>query len=150
MGGLVGDTIAARKKCLAYLVAEHLNSKGHSAQVHENRTNSKGHTDLVVVESSIGLIHLTASSNLDPNEKIRISDYQSDKQDFLADKTYVAYGWNTKDNRTIILFVLTDDLLGIENMCKSDIQKISKRDLNKVFAGDLPQEATHPFQSTPI
>ncbi len=134
MTRLVGETVMQRKMCLAELVRDHLRFElGHTAELIENRTNSAGHTDTVLVNSSLGLIHLTASSSLDQNERIRTTDYQKGEQNFLADKTYVAYGWNTKDARTIILFVPTTSLVGIESLSRSELQKLSNRELNKVF-----------------
>lgn len=133
MTRLVGDTVAMRKKCLAELVRDHLMGLGHMAELVEHRTNSAGHTDTVVVASSLGLIHLTATSSLDPNEKIRVVDYKHGEQHFLADKAYVAYGWNTSDARTIILLVPASDLVGADSLSRSELLKLSNRELNKVF-----------------
>lgn len=134
MSLLVGDTVLKRKKCLAELVKEHLITLGYEAKTIENRTNSAGHTDQVIVESSIGVIHLTASSSLEPNASIRAADYQEGGQDFLADKNYVAYGWNTKDRRTIIMFVPAREIEGKASLTKNEIKKLSERTLNKVFS----------------
>lgn len=130
---IIGKTVLDRKKCLASLVEEHLNSLGKAATIIENRTNSKGHTDRVLVQSSIGLIHLTASVNQDPDGSIPTSDYQDGSQDFLADKDFVAYGWNTKDKRTMIMFVPVDSVLGNKSLSKSQIRASSNRDYNVVL-----------------
>jgi hypothetical protein len=130
---IVGDTVSKRKKCLASLVEKHLISLGHEAQLIENHTNSADHTDQVVVKSSIGLIHITASSDTDPNASIRASDYQDGKQDFLVDKSHVAFGWNTKDRRTIILFVPAIYVEGKTSLTKSEINQLSDQGLNKVM-----------------
>ncbi len=134
MSLLVGDTVPKRKKCLAELVKEHLIALGHEAKIIENRTNSAGHTDQVIVESAIGLIHLTASSSLEPNASIRAADYQEGEQAFLADKEFVVYGWNTKDQRTIIMFVPAKKIQGKASLTKSEIKQLSERTLNKVFS----------------
>lgn len=133
MSHIVGDTISKRKRCLAELVKEHLISLGHEAEVIENRTNSAGHTDQVVVESSIGIIHVSASSSLEPNACIRAADYQEGGQAFLVDKKYVAFGWNTKDRRTIVMFVQAKAVEGKPSLTKIEIYKLSERALNKVL-----------------
>tara|TARA_B100000745_G_scaffold166791_1_gene109177 strand:- start:40 stop:450 length:411 start_codon:yes stop_codon:yes gene_type:complete len=133
MSFIVGDTILKRKKCLAELVRDHLTALGYEAKMTENRTNSAGHTDQFVVESSIGLIHISASSNLEPNASIRAANYQEGSQHFLAEKKYVAFGWNTKDKRTIIMFVPAKEVEGKPSLTKNEIKKLSERSLNKVL-----------------
>ena len=133
MSFIFGDTVSKRKKCLAELVKDHLLALGHDAKLTENRTNSAGHTDQIVVESSIGIIHISASSSLEPNASIRAADYQEGDQSFLADKSYVAFGWNTKDQRTIIMFVQSAEIEGKSSLTKNEIKKLSDRDLNKVL-----------------
>ena len=128
-----GKTILERKKSLAALVAHHLSSLGHSASVVEGRTNSLGHTDRVLVESSIGLVHLTASVNQDPDGSIPTSDYEDGGQSFLADKDFVAYGWNTKDKRTMIMFVPVSVVLGNKSLSKSQIRSASSREYSTVL-----------------
>ena len=78
---ITGTTVLERKKCLAALVAGHLTSLGHTASIIEGRINSQGHTDRVLVESSIGLVHLTASVNRDPQGSIPTSDFEDGSQD---------------------------------------------------------------------
>ena len=128
-----GKTVLERKKCLAALVARHLESLGHSASVVEGRTNSEGHTDRVLVESSIGLVHLTASVNREPDGSIPTSDYEDGSQSFLADKDFVAYGWNTKDDRTMIMFVPVANVIGNKSLSKSQIRSASRREYSTVL-----------------
>lgn len=56
-----------RKRQLAGLVAEHLRSIGHDATVLTGHLNASRHRDQAIVESSIGMVHTTASSSTDPN-----------------------------------------------------------------------------------
>lgn len=130
---LSGKTVLERKKCLAALVARHLASLGHTASVVEGRINSQGHTDRVLVESSIGLVHLTASVNREPDGSIPTSDYEDGSQSFLADKDFVAYGWNTKDNRTMIMFVPTASVIGNKSLSKGQIRSASNREYSTVL-----------------
>jgi len=120
---IVGKTVLERKRCLASLVSAHLNSVGAEASIVENRVNSKGHTDRVLVLSSIGIIHLTASVNQDPDGTIPTSDYQDGGQEFLADKDFVAYGWNTKDKRTMIMIVPVHAVIGNKSLSKGEIRR---------------------------
>ena len=122
-----GKTVLERKKCLAALVARHLASLGHTASIVEGRVNSQGHTDRVLVESSIGLVHITASVNREPEGSIPTSDFEDASQAFLADKDFVAYGWNTKDDRTMIMFVPVADVLGNKSLSKNQIRSASSR-----------------------
>lgn len=133
MSLITGSSNIARKQCLANLVKEHLIEIGHKAEIVTERQNSAGHTDRIAVESSIGLVHVTASGNLDPNGKIGISDYQGSEQTFLADKSYIAFGWNTQDGRTIITFVRAENIAGKTFPTKLEIQQLSERSLNKVI-----------------
>lgn len=130
---LIGDTVSKRKKCLAELVEKHLNAIGHKAKLIERRANSAGHTDRVLIESDLGFIHLTASSNLQPNERIRTARYKDGDQAFLADKAYVAYGWNTEDDRTLIMFVSAGAIKGKVALTKTEIEKLSDQNLNAVL-----------------
>tara|TARA_R110002060_G_scaffold29939_3_gene40391 strand:+ start:1563 stop:1781 length:219 start_codon:yes stop_codon:yes gene_type:complete len=70
MSKISGKNIIERKKSLADLEVLQLTELGHEAKVINNRANSKNHTDRLLVESSIGLVHITALSSTDPNEKI--------------------------------------------------------------------------------
>jgi len=119
---IVGNTVLQKKKCLANLVAVHLKSVGHEASIIENRVNSEGHTDRVLVDSSIGLVHVVASVNEDPNGSIPTSDFEDGSQSFMTDKKYVAYGWNTKDRRTIVMVVPTSFVLGHKSLTKNEIK----------------------------
>ena len=128
-----GKSKLDRKKCLAEIVAQHLVSLGHTASVVEGRINSAGHRDQVLVESSIGLVHLTASNNTEPGGSILSSDIENASQQFLADKSFVAYGWNTKDRRTMVMVVPIAAVLGNKSMTKDQIRLASVRELSKVL-----------------
>ncbi len=130
---IIGKTKLERKKCLASIVAKHLVSLGHTASVVEGRINSKGHTDRVLVESSIGLVHLTASVNQEPDGSIPTSDHADDSQAFLADKDFVVYGWNTKDKRTMIMFVPIVSVIGNKSMSKSQIKSANNCEYSTVL-----------------
>ncbi len=130
---ITGTTVLERKKSLAALVAGHLTSLGHTASIIEGRINSQGHTDRVLVESSIGLVHLTASVNRDPQGSIPTSDFEDGSQDFLADKDFVAYGWITKDHRTMIMVVPIARVLGNMSLSKNQIREASVREYSTVL-----------------
>jgi len=130
---IVGNTVLQKKKCLANLVAKHLNSIGHEASIVENRVNSVGHTDRVLVESQIGLVHVVASVNDDPNGSIPTSDFEDGDQSFLTDKNFVAYGWNTKDKRTIVIFVPTSFVLGHKSLSKNQIKGAKVKEFSFVL-----------------
>jgi len=133
---LVGTTVSERKKCLAELVAKHLNELFNSddSEVVKGRVNSAGLKDQVVVESKkLGLIHLTATGSVEPNDTLVTSGFEDGNQNFLADKAYVAYGWNGKDGRTFLMFVKSENVEGRQGLTKSKIKEISVKELNKVY-----------------
>lgn len=130
MHKILGTDAMERKKSLADLVISHLTELGHEATLLRNRTNSKEHTDRILIDSNIGLVHVTALSSKDPNEKI---PYQKNDQRWLADKSYVAIGWNTKDNRTFLFFIKAEDMLGKFDLSKTDLNSMRDRTLSKVF-----------------
>lgn len=130
MSKISGKSTLKRKNYLADLVVSHLIQLGHQAKIIQNRENSKKHTDLTLVESSIGLVHIIALSSKKPNEKI---PYQKNDQEWLADKAYVAIGWNDNDNRTLLFFVKAEEILGNFELYKKDIKRLRDRDLSKVF-----------------
>ncbi len=129
-----GNSVQERKKSLAELVKAHLESLGKKAELVFNRTNSKGHNDQVVVESEIGLIHLTTSSSIDPNAPLVTADFQDNEQEFLADKDFVVYGWRSKDKRTFLMFVNPSDLLGKNGITKQEITVLRNREFSTVLA----------------
>ena len=133
---LVGTTVSERKKCLAELVAKHLNEFFNSddSEVVKSRVNSAGLKDQVVVESkNLGLIHLTATGSVEPNDTLVTCDFEDGNQNFLADKSYVAYGWNSRDGRTFLMFVKSENVAGKQGLTKSEIKEISEKKLNKVY-----------------
>ena len=128
-----GSTVVARKKSLAAIVAAHLNAIGETAKVVEARPNSEGHLDVVVVESSIGLVHLTASVSKDPNASMPVANFKDGRQAFLADKAYIAFGWNAKDDRTLVFFVQSERVRGKDSLTKAEIRSIAEQHLNAVL-----------------
>ena len=131
---LEGKTATLRKKCLAALVASHLEKEGHVVEVVENRTDSEGRKDGVLVQSDkIGLIHVTATTSTDPNALVPLTAYKDGTQDPLNEKVYVAFGWNTRDGRTLIAFVPVRDLIGKKSLSKGELKRLSDRSLGAVL-----------------
>lgn len=135
MPRLVGNSVPERKSCLADLVVEHLSVKklDDRAEVLRNRTNIDGHTDQVVVNSPrFGLIHVMAIGGTRPNDAIPFQGEGAD-QEWLAEKSLVAFGWNTDDDRTLIFFI--DATLLRENAPrdKAGVRAIAKSELTAVL-----------------
>ena len=128
-----GKTKLERKRRLAQIVVDRLTSLGHTASIVKDRVNSKGHKDHILVDSQFGLIHLTASSNTDPAGTILTSDIEDASQAFLADKSFVAYGWNTQDSRAIVMLVPVAAVLGNKSMTKDQIRTASIREYTIVL-----------------
>lgn len=124
-----------RKRQLADLVASHLTALGHEASVVCDRKNAAGHLDRVLVDSSVGLVHTTASVSRDPNGSILTSDIDSGAQTFLAGKDFVAYGWVDRSGRTLIQFVPIALILGKRFLAKTDIIHLADRTLSTVLPG---------------
>jgi hypothetical protein len=99
----------------------------------ENKINSVGHRDQVIIKSSIGLIHITATESIDPNASIPIANYKDNNQSFLADKDHIAFGLNTKDQRTILIFVEADKLVGLKSLSKLQIVKLKTKEYSGVI-----------------
>ena len=129
----LNTTKSARKRQLAELVAEHLKSLGHDATVATGRLNPSGHRDRVIVESSIGLVHTTASSSTDPNCAILTSDIDDGSQRFLEGKDWMAYGWGDRAGRTLVQFVRTEHVRGRPSMTKQDIRRAADAVLSIVY-----------------
>jgi hypothetical protein len=129
-----GKTKSERKRRLAVIVVDRLTALGHTASIVEGRVNSLGHKDRILVDSSLGLIHLTASSNTDPSGSILSSDIEDASQAFLADKSLVAYGWNAHDGRSIVMFVSVTAVLGNRSMTKDQIRASSISGYTKVLS----------------
>jgi len=130
MPKIEGDNPQQRKLRLAEIVSDYLNSKSMDAKLLKNRTNSEGHTDQVVVESNIGLIHITALSGKNPNEAI---PYQGGDQKWLADKEYIAVGWNADAKRTLIFFVKASKFIGRTDLTKPIVKQLSEKNLNAIL-----------------
>lgn len=128
-------TKVERKRQLAELVAERLNALGHPAAVVSNRKNENGHVDRVLIESSLGLVHTTASVSTDPNGSILVCDIEDGSQDFLAGKAFVVYGWVDRSGRTLMQFIPTAHVLGRRSMLKADILHLADRALSTVLPG---------------
>lgn len=126
-------TKAVRKRQLAELVAVRLRALGHDARVNEGHVNASGHRDLVIVTSSIGLIHTTASSSTDPNASILVSDIEDGGQLFLDGKDWVAYGWVDRAGRTLVQFVRPDCVRGLRSIPKAEVQRLADRTLSFVL-----------------
>ena len=137
---LVGNSVPERKSCLADLVVEHLSridENGRAldgrAEVLRNRQNSRGHTDQVVVNSPrFGLIHVMALSGADPNGSIPFHREGTD-HDWLADKAYVAFGWNALDGRTLIHFVEAETVRETPPMNKESVRQVATGQLTATF-----------------
>ena len=115
MPKIEGENPQQRKLSLAGIVSDYLNGKNLNAKLLKNRTNSEGHTDQVVVGSDLGLIHITALSSKNPNEAI---PYQGGDQKWLAEKEYIAIGWNADAKRTLIFFVKANNFAGRKDLTK--------------------------------
>lgn len=124
---------ARRKQQLAELVADRLQSLGHQAQIVTGHQNPNGHRDLVIVESSIGLVHTTASKSTDPNASILVSDIEDGSQIFLEGKTWVAFGWVDRGGRTLLQFVLVEHVRGRSSIPKTEVLRRADRDLSSVL-----------------
>ena len=127
-------TKSVRKRQLAELVAERLIALGHEAQVVTGHLNASGHRDQVIVHSSLGLVHTTASKSTDPNAAILVSDIEDDSQLFLEGKAWVAYGWVDRSGRTLVQFVRTEHVMGHRSMLKTEVTRLANRQLSTVFA----------------
>lgn len=124
-----------RKRQLAELVAKRLIELGHTATVITDHKNENGHTDRVIVKSSLGLVHTTASVATDPNGSIPVSDFEDGGQNFLAGKAFVVYGWLDRSGRTFMQFVPTAQVLGRRSMLKADIIRLADQELSTVLPG---------------
>jgi len=131
---IIGNTVQERKKSVANLVKDHLNSLGKEAELLFNVTNSVGHKDMVVVKSDVGLIHITTTSSNDPNASLVTGGFKDNEQDFLSDKDYVCYGWVTKDKRTFLMFVEPKEIVGIDGISKQKITSLRNRELSVVIS----------------
>ena len=130
---LTGDSPKRRKESLATLVSEHLNTIEIKAEVIRDHVNATGHIDAVVVDSNIGLIHLTATGSTAINSVIPVSDYKDGSQGFLDDKDFVAFGWNDKDGRTFLMVVPVDQVRGKDRLQKAEIKNIRVREWSTVL-----------------
>lgn len=122
-----------RKQQLAELVATRLQSLGHQAQILTNHLNPSGHRDLVVVTSSLGLVHTTASKSTDPNSSILVSDIEDGSQLFLEGKAWIAFGWVDRCGRTLLQFVLAEHVRGRLSIPKTEVLRRADRDLSSVI-----------------
>lgn len=127
-------TKSVRKRQLAALVSEHLTSLGHEAQVVTGHLNKSGHRDQVIVQSSLGLVHTTASKSTDPNDAILVSDIEKASQRFLEGKTWVAFGWVDRSGRTLLQLVRTELVRGRRSMLKAEVTRLADPQLSIVLA----------------
>ncbi len=134
MAHLIGDSVPERKNCLASLVERHLKNLGHSAEIVKNKTNSAGHTDIVLVSSSAGLVHCSATASTESNAYIPVADFDAEGgQDYLVDKDWVAFGWNRKDKTTSIMFVSVEAVHNKRRMSKQEIIALRDRQLSIIL-----------------
>lgn len=130
---IIGASASERKKCVAHLVKARLESLNQTAQIVDTSPSQPDHPDNVVVESSIGRIHIIASVSRDPNGSIPTTDLEDQDLSFLADKDFVVYGWTTNDGRTMIMFVPAKDVLGHHYLSKNQIIAARDRDYSAVL-----------------
>lgn len=130
-----GKTKFERKHSVAVLVKDHLSRQGLSAEIIKDRVNSLGHKDLVLVKCDIGLIHVSTCSSKDPNASLITSNFANNSQKFLADKDYVAFGWQTKDKRTLLIFLKASELIGKDSITKAEASRLKVNELSEVYSG---------------
>lgn len=130
MSKIKGDNIPQRKKSLAIIVCKHLNTLNLNAKLIENRTNSAGHTDRVVIESDLGLVHITALSSSNPNDLI---PYQRGSKNWFEDKSYIAVGWNVSDGRTLVFFIPSKHFKERNDLSKSNIKPLCNKELTAIL-----------------
>jgi hypothetical protein len=126
-------TKSVRKRQLAELVAERLIALGHEAHVMTDHLNASGHRDQVIVQSSLGLVHTTASKSTDPNDAILVSDIEDASQLFLEGKAWVAYGWVDRSGRTLVQFVRAEHVMGRRSMLKTEVTRLADPHLSTVL-----------------
>ncbi|GMG88775.1 hypothetical protein [Biformimicrobium ophioploci] len=133
---ILGKTVGERKRSLAELVKNHLIGMGKAAEIIHGRVNSAGHKDQVLIDSEIGLIHLTSTSSDDPNSSLVTGGFKEKEQDYLADKKYVVFGWNAKGlkPRTFLFFVEAKELVGRDGISKQEVNRLRDRQLSTVLA----------------
>ncbi|MFZ3192485.1 MAG: hypothetical protein WA154_04660 [Moraxellaceae bacterium] len=134
MAHLMCDSVLERKNCLSSLVEGHLKNLGHSAEIIKNKMNSAGHTDTVLVSSSVGLVHCSATPSTKSNAYILVADFDAEGgQDYLADKDWVAFGWNRKDKTTSIMFLSVEAVRNKRRMSKQEIIALRDRQLSIIL-----------------
>ncbi len=138
---ITGSTVYERKASAAQLVINHLQALGHKASLIKNETNSQGHTDRLLVDSSLGIIHITTTASNDPNAEMVTGDFGTGNQPHLAGKAYIAYCWNAKDGRTFLMFVSPDAIEGKTGISKQDITRLRDKTLSTVIAASSLQRA---------
>lgn len=125
-----GETVVERKKCLANLICEELRKKGNTAETLFNEKGESGHKDTVVISSNIGKIHVTATESKEPDSSFR--GVQAGDT-WMEGKDFVAFGWNTKDDRTMIMFTRPEDLPSGKSLSKDDIRKVNVKEYTMVL-----------------
>lgn len=130
MSKIQGENRQQRKKSLAFLACEHLNTLSLNANIIENRPNSAGHRDLVVIESDLGLVHVTALSGTNPNDLI---PYQGNDKSWVEEKSYIAVGWNTSKGKTLIFFVPSIHFRERSDLSKNSIKPLCNKELTAIL-----------------
>jgi hypothetical protein len=132
---LVGNSPQERTSCLANLIVEHFVAKkidGRTA-VLRNHTNSAGHTDPVVVSCPrLGLIHVIAIGGRGQDGGIPLHR-EGPGQDWLVDKSYVAFGWIDPFERTVICFVETAAIRATPPKSKESVMRLANHDLTALL-----------------
>ncbi len=132
---LVGNSLQERTSCLANLIVEHFVTKkidGRTA-VLRNHTNSAGHTDPVVVNCPrFGLIHVIAIGGHDQDGGVPLHR-EGSGQDWLADKSYVAFGWIDPFERTAIYFVEAAAIRATPPKSKEGVMRLANTDLTALL-----------------
>ena len=54
-------------------------------------------------------------------------------QKWLAEKEYIAIGWNADEKRTLIFFVKSDHFIGRTDLTKPIVKELSEKSLNAVL-----------------
>lgn len=130
---LIGNTPTQRKVYLAGLLVRHLNQMGYDAKTVKNYTNSAGHTDRILIESgSLGLIHVSAHSSLDQNENIKPANFQNNNQRFIADKNWIAFGWDRGDGTIVAHFVKPECIESVTSITRAEVAKCGETSLRFV------------------
>lgn len=123
-----------RKSLLAGMVYDRLAEKGMHPKLYEKRENTSGHTDDVVVwASQTGFIHISAHTS----KSINASDFQKGMQNYLADKSMIAFGWQD-ENEVDVYFVPVSFIKGNSRLSQQEIIRNSDGKYNFSIKNSFP------------